>query len=52
MNEQAVTLSVTAQEFNTIMAGLVELPAKLVINLVGKLQEQVKTQVEATKETA
>lgn len=52
MNEQTVTLQVTAAEFNILMTGLMELPAKHVVNLVTKLQDQVKTQVEASKEQA
>ena len=45
MEEKTVTLTVTAQEFNIIMAGLAELPHKTsaptINNLVKQVQEQV-----------
>ena len=45
MEEKKVTLEVNAQEYNTIMAGLSELPHKhsaaVIASLVKQMQEQV-----------
>lgn len=41
-----LTFTLTYKEANIIIAGLEELPAKIVIPLIHKLQEQAKNQVE------
>ena len=46
MEEKTVTLVVTAQEFNAIMAGLSELPHKLSANVIASLAKQVQEQVD------
>ena len=45
MEEKKVTLVVTAQEFNIIMAGLSELPHKTSANTINNLVKQVQDQV-------
>jgi tetrahydromethanopterin S-methyltransferase subunit G len=45
MEEKTVTLTVTAQEFNIIMAGLSELPHKVSANVIAALSKQVQEQV-------
>ena len=45
--EPTVKLVLTAQQFNTIMAGLGELPHKAVGQLISDLVEQVRPQVSA-----
>jgi hypothetical protein len=45
MEEKTVTLVVTAQEFNVIMAGLGELPHKASAVIINSLVKQVQEQV-------
>ena len=45
MEEKKVTLEVTAQEFNMIMAGLGELPHKISATTINNLVKQVQEQV-------
>ena len=45
-NEKTVTLEVTLNEANVILAGLGELPAKVTIGLINKLQNQAASQLQ------
>lgn len=47
--EPTVKLVLTAIQFNTIMAGLGELPNKVVANLIPELVKQVQAQVKQPK---
>lgn len=45
-NAKTVTLEVTVDEANVILAGLGELPAKVTIGLITKLQQQAAGQLQ------
>ena len=45
MNEIILTLNLTVQEVNTIIAGLQELPAKLANPITRKIQQQAQPQL-------
>lgn len=48
--EKIVTLEVTLNEANVILAGLGELPAKVTIGLINKLQSQAASQLQGDSE--
>ena len=45
------TLTLTAQEVNTILAALGELPLKATLAVFGKIQEQVRSQQPQEKQS-
>lgn len=45
MNDIILTLNLTVQEVNTIIAGLQELPAKVSNPLTRKIQQQAQPQI-------
>lgn len=45
-----ITLDLTLDEVNIVCAGLLELPAKLSLDLIGKIREQAISQAEENKQ--
>lgn len=46
MEPKLITLQVTLEEGNAIIAALADQPFKIVANLIGKLQSQAQTQLQ------
>ena len=51
-DEKNLKFQLTLEEVNTILQGLGELPAKLSMNLIQKLQEQAAPQMQPKMEDA
>jgi len=47
--EQQVTLELTVTELNVIIKGLLELPAKESMNMIGKIQQEANAQIAANE---
>lgn len=45
-NEKQVTLSLSVEEVNLVLAGLAELPAKVSMNLISKVGNQAQGQLQ------
>ena len=45
MEEKKVKVELSAQEFNTILAGLGELPHKIAVNVINTLVKQMQEQI-------
>ena len=50
MSESAITLTLSLDEVNTILAGLGELPAKQSFNVIARVQSQAQGQVVKSEE--
>jgi len=48
-NDQVIQLSLTPQEVNTILAAMGELPAKVSMNVIQKIQAQAASQYLSTR---
>ena len=40
MNDKTITLTLTPQDVNIILAGLLELPAKVSLDVIGRVKQQ------------
>lgn len=45
-NEKQITLSLSVEEVNLVLAGLAELPAKVSMNLISKVGNQAQGQLQ------
>lgn len=48
MQTETLSLTFTLEEANILMAGLAELPAKVSMSIIQKVQDQAKQQMEPT----
>ena len=46
MNEPIITLTLTPAEVNIILAGLLELPAKVSLDVIGRVKQQGDAQMQ------
>lgn len=47
MNDKTITLTLTPQDVNIILAGLLELPAKVSLDVIGRVKQQGDAQMQA-----
>lgn len=49
MNDKTITLTLTPQDVNIILAGLLELPAKVSLEVIGRVKQQGDKQMKETQ---
>lgn len=49
MNDKTITLTLTPQDVNIILAGLLELPAKVSLEVIGRVKAQGDEQMKSTE---
>ena len=49
--EQGITLNVSVQDVNTILAGLGEVPAKISMSIINSIREQAEAQLQPPLES-
>ena len=47
MNDKTITLTLSANDVNIILAGLLELPAKVSLDVIGRVKQQGDAQMAA-----
>lgn len=50
MNDKTITLTLPVNDVNIILAGLLELPAKVSLDVIGRVKQQGDAQMQATQE--
>ncbi|MBK7822926.1 MAG: hypothetical protein IPJ61_18250 [Tessaracoccus sp.] len=49
MNDKTITLTLSLQDVNVILAGLLELPAKVSLEVIGRVKQQGDEQMQETQ---
>lgn len=49
MNDKTITLTLPVNDVNIILAGLLELPAKVSLEVIGRVKQQGDAQMQETK---